>query len=229
MYQSWRDLLWLHWSWEPAALQERLPAGLHVDTHDGRAWVGLVPFRMTGVRFRGLPALPVLSSFAEMNVRTCVHDERGTPGVWFFSLDAESALAVRVARRLYRLPYHHARMDLRWDVDGFLEYGSRRRDRAAPAAWFRYRGAGPRRRAEPGTIEFFLVERYVLFAAHRGRLYHGRVHHDPYELQPAECTQWSDSPLALTGLDPPRRQPDSALFSAGVDVRVWRLRRPGRP
>jgi uncharacterized protein YqjF (DUF2071 family) len=232
MVQRWHDLLFLHWRRDPTELQATLPDGLRIDTWGGSAWLGIVPFHMSGVRLRGLPPIPGLSSFAELNVRTYVLDERGTPGVWFYSLDAEQALAVRFARFFYRLPYFHARMPLRWDTDGFLEYGCRRRGLATLRwAWYRFRRTGPERRAEPGTLEHFLVERYVLFAAHRGRLYEARVSHDPYAFCAAEVRQWSAEPLVWDGLAAARTEPDSALFSPEVSVRVGPLERlpaPGR-
>ena len=100
MHQSWRRLLFLHWEVDPAVLASRLPAGLHLDLHGGKAWLGVVPFLMCDVRPRGLPAVPGLSNFPELNVRTYVHDKNGVAGVWFFSLDAGQRPADREARTL---------------------------------------------------------------------------------------------------------------------------------
>ena len=117
MYQRWYDLLFLHWAWDAAEIQATLPAGLTVDTFDGQAWLGVVPFAMSGVRPRGLPAVGGLSAFLELNLRTYVHAADGTPGVWFYSLDCEQRLAVMIARTLFGLPYRHARMARRGGVE----------------------------------------------------------------------------------------------------------------
>ena len=105
MYQKWRDLLFLHWEFDPQVIQETLPAGLHVDTYQGRAYLGLVPFYMKDIRPRFCPCIPGISNFLEMNLRTYVFDSTGRPGVWFYSLDANQWLAVRIARRFFHLPY----------------------------------------------------------------------------------------------------------------------------
>ncbi len=127
MWQRWRSLLFLHYSSDPEEVQATLPAGLTVDTFDGRAWVGLVPFRMEGVRPRGLPAVRGLSDFPETNVRTYVHREGREPGVWFYSLDAANGLACAVARRFFGLPYHHADMEVE-EANASIRYESLRRE-----------------------------------------------------------------------------------------------------
>lgn len=221
MYQRWSDLLFLHWRWEAEKLQRRLPPGLFVDRHEGEAWLGLVPFFMDRVRPRFLPPVPVLSWFQELNVRTYVHDEHGTPGVWFFSLDCDQPLAVAVARRFFGLPYLHARMGVRRDTTG-IQYECRRSGQPT-ASVFDYNLGTSTRLAAPGTLDFFLVERYVLFTTTARGLRIGRVHHEPYRLSPASVTRHDQLAFTWDGFTPSSRAPDHLIGSHGVDVRIGAL------
>jgi uncharacterized protein len=171
MRQNWRKLLFLHWRADPAAIQATLPPGLTVDTFDGAAYLGLVPFTMRDVRPVWSPSIPGLSHFHETNVRTYVHRDGKDPGVWFYSLDAANPIAVVLARSLWKLPYHFARMELR-NGEGVIEYRSGRRwPKPLPGdCEIHYRVTGTPRASEPGTLEFFLAERYLLYAFARGRL-----------------------------------------------------------
>jgi len=225
MRQNWRELLFLHWEISPDALQARLPAGLTIDTFEGRAFAGLVPFTMTGVRPDGLPAFGPLSDFHETNVRTYVHYEGRNPGVWFFSLDAASSPAVLGARALFHLPYHRARLHLTRDtVTGTIAYAGRRLWPGPHPGSYAIRAVpqGAVTPASPGTLEHFLVERYLLYATHRGRLYRGQVHHRPYPLQTAETHAVEENLLAVNGLTRPDAPP-LAHFAAGVDVEIFSL------
>ena len=231
MHQTWRDLLFLHWRVEPSVIQRTLPQGLTVDTFDGSAWVGVVPFYMRSVRPWWSPSVPGISNFLELNLRTYAVGPDGRPGVWFYSLDANQWLAVKVARALYRLPYFHAEMEAtsrreRRDLpDGFVDYRSRRRGTSGDQACrYRYRGVRAEREAEPGTLEFYLVERYLLFAARGGRLYSGRVWHTPYPVRDAEVAAGDDTLFALNRLARPSRPADHAVYSRGVEVEVFPLR-----
>lgn len=218
MVQRWRSLLFLHSRHEPSEIQKLLPDGLEIDTYDGSAWVGLVPFRMEGVRPAGLPPLPRLNAFPETNVRTYVH-HKGIPGVWFFSLDAANATACKVARRFYALPYHFSQMRVCEDA-GRVEYRHRRRASSVHSEIVCRPGpeiAAP----EPGSLEFFLVERYLLFAQRSGRLLSGRVHHRPYPVQSVTVEAIEENLVQAAGIVP--RDFDHVLFSPGVDVRVFRL------
>ena len=223
MFQRWSELLFLHWTTDPEVVQSTLPRGLYVDTFEERAWIGLVPFRMSRIRPRWTPAVPWLSAFPELNVRTYVYDEEGRPGVWFYSLDAARWLAVRFARSAFHLPYHHAEMEVRRDgARGWIDYHSRRRDGGADAR-FRYRGQGGEREAAPGTLEFFLVERYLLFASTPRRIRSGYVAHPPYRFRDAETESWETSPITAAGLPTPEGEPAHAAYVESVDVSIFPL------
>lgn len=222
MYQRWRRLLFLHWTGDVAAVQATLPPGLTVDAWQGRAWLGVVPFRMEGVRPRFLPAMGGLSNFPELNVRTYVRDVRGRPGVWFYSLDCAQPVAVWAARMIFGLPYFHARM--REEIGARIFYACRRR-RTAETARYEYAGAGEITRAGEGTLEQFLVERYRLFAMRGGRLLTGEVWHEPYPLQRAEVPAWSAAPLRQAGFAVGAAPPAHIAFSSGVDVRIFGIER----
>ena len=222
MYQSWRDLLFLHWRMEPAEVQRTLPASLRVDTFEGSAYVGIIPFTMQGIRPRFLPSVPLVSNFLEMNLRTYAHDRNGVPGVWFYSLDCNRNLAVQIARRFFGLPYFKARMKAS-SRDGTHQYSTRRVGRDV-ALQYTYRTGRKDRRAEPGSLEFFLVERYALFSCTgTGKLRIGRVHHTPYPLRDVELSAWDDRLFEWDGLSRPGRPPDHELASKGVDVEIFPL------
>ena len=225
MYQTWSELLFLHWSFEPDLIQASLPEGLTVDTHGGRAWAGVVPFFMRNVRPRGLPAVPWLSHFLELNLRTYAVNADGVPGVWFYSLDCNRWPAVKVARGVFRLPYEHAEMSATLD-SGRVRYRSVRRGETTPQR-FEWRPRGETRTAEPGSLEFFLLERYALFApAGEGRFRVGRVHHPPYEFSGADAPVWDAGLFALAGLPTPEGPPDHTAVCRGVDVEIFPLGPP---
>ena len=227
MRQQWSGLGFFHWRVDAAVIAARLPDGLHVDTFDGAAWLGVVPFFMRRVRPVGLPPVPWISWFLELNVRTYVYDDQGRAGVWFFSLDCDQPLAVEVARRFFHLPYEHAAMRAVRDADGVIEYDCRRKGEAE-AARCRYPDAAGLAAlpAEPGTLEWFLAERYLLFSADkRGRILTGRVHHEPYRVasvDPAECPG-TTLPIGWDGFLMPSGPPTSVLVAEPVDVRIFPL------
>ena len=203
----------MHWHVSADAVRELLPDDLSLDLHDGEAFVGITPFRVSGFRLRGLPPAPVLSTFPEVNVRTYVTYE-DKPGIWFFSLDAQSPWAVEAARLAYRLPYHHARIsdELR---EGRIEYRS---ERTGATLGVEYGPVAPARPVEPGTLEHFLTERYCLYTEHDGRLHRAEIHHPPWPLQLAEADVRENtmSPVALEG--------DPLLhYSERQDVVLWPL------
>src|SRR5882762_8899476 len=168
MAQTWHDLLFAHWPIDPMALRLLVPPQVPLDLFQGRCWIGVVPFRMSGIRARGLPPLPGLSRFPELNVRTYV-TLGGKPGVYFFSLDATNLPAVWAARSFYHLPYFHAAMTAETRA-GSIHYSSRRyRSQAEFRA--RYRPTGEVRLAAEGSIDHWFTERYCLYTTHRGQVY----------------------------------------------------------
>jgi uncharacterized protein len=165
MGQTWEDLLFAHWRVPVDEVRKHVPYQLEVDEHDGSAWLGITPFRLTGLRGRGTIPLPLLSTFLELNVRTYVRAE-DKPGIWFFSLDASSRLAVEAARRTYRLPYFHARMSAARSGE-WIAYECARLSESGRVFSGRYRPHGPVSTAEPGSLEWFLTERYCLYTTDR--------------------------------------------------------------
>jgi uncharacterized protein YqjF (DUF2071 family) len=221
MRMSWRDLLFAHWPLPAEAFRPHIPPQLTLDTYDDRAWVSVVPFRMTAVVPRYAPPVPWFSAFLELNVRTYVTGD-GKPGVWFFSLDAANPVAVAIARRWFHLPYFRARMRLRHDGD-WLAYESVRTHRSFPPGEFRgrYRPTGPVYRSEPGTLDAWLTERYALFAADGlGRVFRGDVHHLPWPLQPAEAEIAVNTVCDAHGFALPP-EPPRLHFVRRLDVLAW--------
>ena len=224
MGQTWEDLLFAHWPVDGDALRRLLPEAVRLQTHEGAAWLGITPFRAGALRLRGTLPLPRVSSFLELNVRTYV-TAGGKPGIWFFSLDASSRLAVEAARRTYKLPYFQARIGATPRGD-WIEYESARIGNSQGPHVFsaRYRASGDEFHAAPGSLEEFLVERYCLYTAdERGRLYRAEIHHSPWPLRPAEATvelnTMAPGELALPGGEP------LLHFARAQDVVVWPLKR----
>src|SRR3954449_8315005 len=186
MAQSWHDLLFAHWPVAPEQVRSHVPDQLELDLRDGRAWISITPFEVRGTRVRGPLPPPVLSRFPELNVRTYV-TAGGRPGIWFFSLDAGSALAVEAARRTYKLPYFHARMKVE-RRGGSVGYLSSRRDAARPFVLeAEYRGEDVESTLpQPGSLEHFLTERYCLYAHDDNGLHRADIHHTPWLIRPAE-------------------------------------------
>jgi uncharacterized protein YqjF (DUF2071 family) len=220
MSQTWHDLLFAHWPIEPKILRPLVPAKLPLDEFDGKCWVGVVPFRMSGVRLRGTPAIPLLSAFPELNVRTYVKLQN-RPGVYFFSLDATSLPAVKTARALYKLPYFHARMSCR-EINGEIIYNSQRLASRAELRG-RYRPIGPVQLAEPATLKHWLTERYCLYTVRNQRVYRADVHHQPWPLQDAEAQIETNSMAEAAAIKLPAVDP-VLYFAKKLEVIVWPLR-----
>jgi uncharacterized protein len=232
--QHWADLLFVHWAVDAAALRSRLPAGLELDTFDGRAYIGIVPFTVTGARPTGLPPLPFVSNFHEVNLRTYVHRAGRDPGVWFFALDASNPIVVQTARMLFKLPYRHAEIEMVAEDPGespaasadrrrWIHFTSRRVPGNRPDLDVRYGPAGAPRPASPGTLEHFLVERYILYTESERTLYRARVHHEPYPVQAAVVPSLREELLPTIGLARPERPP-LAHYASEVHVDVFPLR-----
>ena len=227
MGMTWLDLLFMHWPVDAEVLRPLVPPSLGIDTFDGNAWLGVVPFGMIGVRPHFLPVVPGLSSFPEINLRTYV-TAQDRPGVWFFSLDAHSRLAVRLARATFHLPYFDAEMSCDATKDE-IHYKSVRAHRGSPPAAFeaRYRPVGEPFESGPDTIEHFLTERYCLYSADtKGVVRRGEVHHRLWPLQPAEAEVRTLDMTRQIGLELPETGP-VLHFSRRLDVLAWFQRRIG--
>jgi uncharacterized protein YqjF (DUF2071 family) len=224
--QRWSDLLFAHWAVPADWLRPLVPAALELEERDGSAWLAVVPFRMVDVAPRGLPSLPGLSTFPEVNVRTYV-SHGGRPGVWFLSLDATQPVAVWAAQHWFHLPYWRASVRFREDAGGWIDYRAERHPgavrQAGPAALaVRYRPLSPAYEATPGTLEHWLTERYCLYAqAKDGRLWRSEVHHLPWPLQRAELELERNEMFAAHRLSVPAR-PDLVHFARDLAVAMWR-------
>ena len=221
MGQTWHDLMFAHWAVEPAALRRVMPASIPLDTWNGKAWIGVTPFAIGGAHPRGIPPPPALASFPELNVRTYATID-GRPGIYFLSLDAASFAAVFGARRLYRLPYFRASMRIDVDGSGTVTYDSRRLH--GPRADFRatYGPTGPARAAKPGTLDWWLAERYCLYTVdEQQRPMRADIHHPPWPLQPATAEISRNTMLAPYGIE---LTGDPLLhFARRQDVLIWPL------
>ena len=215
MAQTWEELLFAHWPLPVEELRAHVPPELEVDTHEGAAYLAVSPFRITNLRLRGLPPVPVLSSFLEVNCRTYVSHGGEKPGIWFFSLDASSRFAVEAAKRLYRLPYFLARMS------GPPHFSCVREGAVRPHEWdATYRPRGAVAPAEPGTLEHFLAERYCLYAFDDSRLWRAEIHHPPWPLQDATAE------VAVNTIPPDGLEVDGdphLMYSGRQDVLIWPL------
>jgi uncharacterized protein len=221
MGQTWDDLLFAHWPIDDTALGSLVPVPLSLDRFDGAAWLGITPFEIVALRPSITPPLPFASRFPELNVRTYV-THGGKPGIYFFSLDARSDVAVAAARLFYRLPYFRAEMSIRRDGETTDFSSSRVPGEARFSAHYRPGKMLPH--AAPGTLEHFLTERYCLYTIdERGRAYRAEIHHPPWNLQEADGELQLDN-LLPSGIDPPLEQ---ALlhYSRRQHVLIWRLKR----
>ena len=221
MRQTWNELLFAHWPLPADGLAHKIPAPLELDLFEGKAWLAVTPFHMTGIRARGLPPLPGVSAFAELNVRTYVRF-KDKPGVFFFSLDAASRLAVWGARAGFRLPYFFADMEVRLNGER-VRYHSRRRVGQAELK-ARYGPSSEIRVREKSTVEHFLTERYCLYTADQGRLWRAEIHHVPWPLQDATAEFEINTMAAAAGIEA-SGAPALLHFAKRLEVLVWPSRR----
>ena len=221
MQHHWGKLLFIHWPISVKLLRPLIPDRLTIDTFDGDAWIGITPFTLWGVRLSFTPPVPFLSEFHETNVRTYVHLD-GVPGVWFLSLDANSATTVWGARTFYHLPYFNASIELEQEGDA-INYSLRRTDKG-PLAEFnaRWTIGGGLHEADPGSLEFFLVERYCLYSSHGENLYRSRIHHRPWPLQGAELNSLHSTMIESHGLPTPSGDP-LLHYAEALEVDIWPL------
>jgi uncharacterized protein YqjF (DUF2071 family) len=224
--QQWHDLLFAHWPLPAAALRTLIPPALRLDTWQGDAWISIVPFVMRSVRPRSAPALPWLSAFPELNVRTYVTGPDGSkPGVYFFSLDAANPVAVRIARRFFRLPYFDAAMQVRRQDESVVFESVRTHKQAAPGSFVaRYAPSGPVEQAMPGTLDYWLAERYCFYTVDTaGHPLICEIHHAPWPLQ-AATTEFVQNDIAgASGLGL-AEAPALCHFARRLDVVAWPLR-----
>lgn len=220
MRQWWGKLLFMHWPLTVAELRPLVPPHLEIDTFDGQAWLGVVPFTMWGVRPSFAPSAPRLSAFHELNVRTYVH-YKGVPGVWFFSLDAANRLAVWGANRFYHLPYFRARMSLR-QQEQTINYQSQRIHPNAPPAEFAatWMIGDELDESQPGSLAFFLTERYCLYAARREQLYRCRIFHGSWPLRDARLSSYRSTMLEPLSLKPPDNAP-LLHYAEALKADIW--------
>lgn len=224
--QRWNDLLFAHWRAPAAQVSRLLPEGLQVDTFQDSAWIGAVPFWMDRIKVRGFPSIPGARSFPELNLRTYVRDPHsGAQGVYFFSLDGANLLAVAAARAMYHLPYYWAEMRIEQRSEKEFSFYSRRRFSSKPVIFqARYRGLGPTRRLAEnrvGSLEYFLTERYYLFAQNRaGEAVRACVHHVPWPLEDAQAEIERNDLAAAIGIELPEQEP-VLHYSRRLAVYLW--------
>ncbi len=219
MTQTWHDLLFAHWAVDQEDLAALLPAPCELDLFDGRAWLGIVAFEMTNVAPRLAPALPWMSAFPEINVRTYVRVS-GNPGVYFFSLDAANPLAVWIARSVFHLPYYSASIDVRRSGEDTIDYSSRRR-RGHAAFHASYGPTGPATQPLEGSLEYFLTERYCLYTVEGAkRAYRVDIQHPRWPLQPAAAEIRQNTLAQASGIRLPAARP-LLHFARRQDVVNW--------
>ncbi len=226
MRQNWGKLLFMHWRIEDKLLRPLIPKALEIDTFDGSAWIAIAPFTMWDISAFPpfLPAVPGLSAMHELNVRTYVHIDR-VPGVWFFSLDCNSAAAVLGARSFFHLPYYNAEIELNQDGET-IDYGlSRRGDPPAEfnASWNMGESL---RYAHPGSLEFFLTERYCLYSEDDDEIYRSRIYHQPWPLQKASLVSFESTMIESHGLPTPPGDP-LLHYAEELSVEIWPLKELG--
>lgn len=248
MHQWWGKLLFMHWPIDPEILRPLIPSQLSIDTFAGQAWIGVVPFTMWGIRASFMPPIPGTSAFHELNVRTYVH-YNGVPGVWFFSLDAANSLAVWGARAFYHLPYFNATMNLK-QKENAIDYASTRGDVRTYAQFFAsnaeafpadfdslqfqnlpqakleasWKVGEPLPQSQPGSIEFFLTERYCLYSYHRRRLCRSRIFHEPWPLRAAFVDSFQSTMIESLGITQPKGEP-LLHYAESIAVDIWPLQR----
>lgn len=217
--QKWDNLFFLHWKYDAAEIQKRLPAGLFVDTFNGEAFLSIIGFQMSNIRLLGLPAVPLLSHLNELNVRTYVRTADGKPGIYFFSLDCDHWLAVKIAQLAFGLKYKHAKIKFKAEQCQL----SCLRAKETVTANYHWDPQGRPTTATPGTIEFFLLERYTFFTERQNRLRAGQVYHPPYVFTSAHVHACSEAPFQWNQLLPTHSAPYLVHACRGVAIEAFPL------
>lgn len=223
MEQEWSNLCFLHYAIDPNILRERIPAGMELDTYEGQAYLSIVPFHMKKIRLREMPSL-LSMRFGELNLRTYVTYE-GRPGVYFYSIDADSWLGGQLAQLMYHLPYYDADISLVENENQF-EFHSVRHGRG-PVGEFSclYRPISEVFEAQAGTLDAWLTQRYSLFSTDSvGRIYRGDIEHGSWQLQRAEATIPCNTLFEAVGLPRPLEEP-RAFYVADIVTHCWPLKR----
>lgn len=221
MRQTWHDLLFMHWPIDRHELRRMIPATLNIDAYEGQTWLGIVPFRMSGIHFRGTPALPYLSAFPELNLRTYVQLD-GKPGVYFFSLEVTNPIAVAVARLWFHLPYFLSQMKIQ-ARDNVFHYSSKRLGKPSSVFEVSYQPVAPVEKARSGSLAYWFTERYCLYTTNaRGRVYRGEIAHEPWPLQSATASIGKNTLANALGFSLPPVDP-ILHFAARQDVHIWPL------
>lgn len=224
MHQTWGKLLFMHWRIAEETLRPLIPERLTIDTFDGSAWIAITPFTMWDIRALPpfLPPVPGLSRMHELNVRTYVHLDN-VPGVWFFSLDANSSVAVLAAYIFFHLPYFNATISLA-EKEAAIHYSLDRMADDAPPAKFDATWAFGESLpvSQPGSVEFFLTERYCLYAAHQERLYRSRIFHQPWPLRKASLSSFASTMIESHGLPTPEGAP-LLHYAEEINVDIWQI------
>lgn len=226
LFQNWSDLFFIHWEYPADLIQNRLPPGIKVDLYQEKAYMAIVPFTMSGLRLAGLPSLSKISNFLELNLRTYVVDEWGKRGVWFFSLDADSWISVKIANYFFHLPYQYSKLCKQFNDGKYYYSCCAYRDVKHEQMSFELdpAPAGTYRLAEPESIEHFLLERYRLFTVKgNGRILTGTINHQPYLFTSAKALNLSTHLFRLNQFEPPNREPDSVLYAPGFEVALNRI------
>lgn len=221
MHQDWGKLLFMHWRINEGLLRPHVPPSLEIDTYGGSAWIAITPFTMWDIRAFPpfVPPVPGLDSMQELNVRTYVH-YKGVPGVWFLSLDANSRAAVLGARTFFHLPYYNADIDMQGKTS--IKYRLKRRDE--PSAQFKadWKVGDALPQSQPGSREFFLTERYILYTEFEGELFRARIYHEPWQLYKAELTNFGSTMLDAKQIPQPKTHP-ILHHAEEVSVDIWNL------
>lgn len=223
MHQDWKNLLFMHWEYDPEKIQATLPPGLFVDTFRGKGFITMNPFLMENVSIVNMPALPGFSSFIEVNVRTYVYDKNGVPGVWFYSLDLNSLIAANMAREVFSLPYFVAELQASQERKAITVEGKREGEPHAKMKFTYEPISEVWHEAQTSTLDFFLLERYALFSFAANQLNIGRVHHSPYPIGDVHVGEIQTNLLELHSFELSHMKPDHTHYSPKVSVDIFPL------